>query len=62
MSLVGHYGKAPQVIAEKLIDLDMVHFIGSDCHKPKQLEDLVRARKTKPYQKALDSNLYNQYV
>jgi len=62
LSLVGHYGKVPQVIAEKLIDLDMVHFIGSDCHKPKQLDDLQKARKTKAYKKALDSNLYNQYV
>jgi len=62
MSLVGQYGKAPQVIAEKLIDNDMVHFIGSDCHKPVHLIEYQKARRTKHYLKALDSNLYNQYV
>jgi protein-tyrosine phosphatase len=59
MSLAGYYNKVAQKLAEKLIDKDMVHFLGSDCHKPKQLQVLKDAFKTKHYQTALGLELMN---
>ncbi len=59
MSLAGYYNKVAQKLAEKLIDMDMVHFLGSDCHKPRQLVVLKDAFKTKHYQKALGLDLKN---
>ena len=38
MSLSGKYGKGAKVIAEKLIDENMVEFIGTDLHNAKHME------------------------
>jgi tyrosine-protein phosphatase YwqE len=59
MSLSGYYNKITQKLAEKLIDKEMVHFLGSDCHKPKHLAVLKDAFKTKHYQVALGLELMN---
>jgi tyrosine-protein phosphatase YwqE len=62
MSLSGYYGKAHQALAEKLIDNEMVHFLGSDCHRMKHQQEYELAMKSKYYRRALDMQLHNHYV
>jgi len=38
MSVVGHYGKAATVCAEKLLGADLIDFVGSDIHHKGHLE------------------------
>ncbi len=33
-SILGYYGKRAQVIVKKLLKNDMIHFLGSDVHRP----------------------------
>ena len=33
-SIMGYYGERAQIIVEKLLESDMVHFLASDVHKP----------------------------
>ncbi len=49
-SLSGHYGPATQKIAERMIDLNMISFIGSDCHHMGHIE-IIRNRTV--FQKSL---------
>ena len=42
-SLVGKYGRAPQRAAEKLLEDDAYEAACSDAHKPKDVEEVVRA-------------------
>jgi len=42
-ALVGKYGRAPQRAAEKLLEDDAYEAACSDAHKPKDVEDVVRA-------------------
>jgi len=62
MSLSGYYGKAHQALAEKLIDNEMVHFLGSDCHRLKHQQEYLAARNSKYYKRALELQLHNHYV
>ncbi len=47
-SIIGYYGKIPQMIVKKLLQNNMIHFLGSDVHRrntiypriPKILEEL----------------------
>ncbi len=48
MSLTGYYSPETQKIAEKLIDNNLVQFLGSDLHNTRQLEILKQATRT-PY-------------
>ena len=59
-SLTGYYSKASKKIAEKLIDNNMVDFLGSDCHKPRHVPIMKQAMLTKYYAKALASGLKNK--
>lgn len=52
MSLVGHYSPEVKKTAEKLIDADMVDFIGTDCHNLRHTTVLEECRKS-PYLKKL---------
>jgi protein-tyrosine phosphatase len=58
-SLSGYYSKASQVFAQKLIENNMVSFIGSDCHGIRHIEALKKSRLTKQYRKLLESPLLN---
>lgn len=58
-SITGHYSKAVQTTANKLIDKGWVHFLGSDCHHAKHAEQVQLARKAKYFQKALTLPLLN---
>jgi protein-tyrosine phosphatase len=58
-SLSGYYSKASQEFGKKLIDHEMVSFVGSDCHGIRHIEALKKSRDTKYYTKALELNLFN---
>lgn len=58
-SLSGYYSKEIKKTAEKLIDNEFVHFLGSDCHNMKQLEVLETTIDKKYYNKALELSLLN---
>ena len=62
LSLIGQYDKPAQKMAEKLIDNEMLHFIGSDCHKMKHLDGYKAVMKTKYYRKALELSLLNRWL
>ncbi|MCH8317937.1 MAG: capsular biosynthesis protein [Bacteroidetes bacterium] len=59
ISLSGYYSKMAKKIAHKLIDNNMIHFVGSDLHSVKQAAPLISAMKTKYYRKALGLDLMN---
>ena len=48
LSLIGHYSPIAQKIAERLIDENMISFLGSDCHNSSHL-DLIDVARTRPY-------------
>jgi protein-tyrosine phosphatase len=58
-SLTGYYSKAAMTTAQRLIDLKAVHFLGSDCHSRKHLQQVASAQHTKYFQKALNLPLLN---
>ncbi len=58
-SLTGYYSKISQLLAEKLIESRMVHFLGSDCHAQRHVEVLGQAQSQKYYRKALELELLN---
>jgi protein-tyrosine phosphatase len=58
-SLSGYYSKASQDLVKKLIDHEMVSFVGSDCHGIRHIEALKKSRQTKHYVKALELNILN---
>ena len=33
-SIIGFYGEKAQIIVKKLLENDMIHFLGSDVHRP----------------------------
>ena len=48
LSLIGHYSPETKKIAEKMIDENLVTFLGSDCHNMHHLE-LMEIARQKPY-------------
>jgi tyrosine-protein phosphatase YwqE len=48
LSLIGHYSPETQKIAERMIDEDLVTFLGSDCHNVGH-QQLIEIARTKPY-------------
>jgi len=60
LSMLGHYAPPVTRLAEQLIDARMVHFLGSDCHKPRHLEAMKGLDKNKHWRKALDLPLLNR--
>lgn len=60
LSLTEHYGKGIKQIAEKLIEKNMINFIGTDIHHIRHLEILSRVPITKHFALLVDSgNLKN---
>lgn len=57
LSLTEHYGKHIKSIAEKLIEKDMIDFIGTDIHHVRHLEGLKRVPLTKHFERLVDSGL-----
>ncbi|QCR23634.1 tyrosine-protein phosphatase [Pontibacter sp. SGAir0037] len=61
-SLVGYYSPAAREVAEKLVNLGLVDFLGSDAHSMKHIGALQRARSSKYLQKALELPLLNNQL
>jgi tyrosine-protein phosphatase YwqE len=61
-SLNGAYSLPAQLLAEKLIEKDMVSFAGTDCHALKQTKLLETTRTKKSYHKLLETSLLNQIL
>ncbi|MGB1247455.1 MAG: tyrosine-protein phosphatase [Chitinophagales bacterium] len=62
-SLVGGYGKGAQKIAEKMIDEDMIDYVGSDIHRPQQFVFLEKCLKNEYVEKLLNSErIKNKYL
>jgi tyrosine-protein phosphatase YwqE len=57
LSLTDHYGKHVKSIADKLIEKDMIDFIGTDIHHVRHLEGLKRVPETKSFARLVDSGL-----
>jgi len=57
LSLTEHYGKHIKVIAEKLIEKEMIDFIGTDLHHTKHLEALKQVPLSKHFTRLVDSGL-----
>ena len=57
LSLIGHYSPETQKIAERLIDENLISFLGSDCHNPHHQNLMEEALSKKYLHKLLDSGL-----
>jgi len=57
LSLTEHYGKRIKLIAEKLIENDMIDFIGTDIHHVRHLETLKRVPSSKHFERLVKSGL-----
>lgn len=51
LSLAGNYGKGPKIMAEYLIEHDMVDFIGTDMHTERHADTIEKYLTTKEYRK-----------
>ena len=61
-SLTGYYSDMARKVAEKLIDLKLVHMLGSDAHHNRHLQTLSKAAATPYFKKALALPLYNSQL
>jgi tyrosine-protein phosphatase YwqE len=62
-SLSGKYGKPAKQIAERLIDENMIDFLGSDLHRLTQFDNLADCLQSKHLIKLMMSNkLLNKNV
>lgn len=59
-SLTGYYTKPVRKLAEQLIDRQLVHFIGTDCHRMDHLDRINEASSLKYFKKALNLPLLNR--
>jgi protein-tyrosine phosphatase len=59
LSLVGHYSPMAKKVAEKLIDANMISFIGTDAHHPRHFDGLIRSKQNKYYKKLLNQRILN---
>jgi len=58
-SLAGYYSEAAKQVAEKLIDLKMVHFVGTDAHHARHLHFLTKTSGMPYFKKVLALPLLN---
>src|SRR5690606_38494074 len=58
-SLAGFYSRAVQVMAGRLIDRKLVHFLGSDCHNLQHAEGIARVARSRYFEKAINLRLIN---
>ncbi len=57
LSLTDHYGKNIKAIAVKLVENDMIDFIGTDIHHVRHLEVLKKVPSTKAFTRLIESGL-----
>lgn len=60
LSFINYYAPPVTKLAEQLVDAGMVHFIGTDCHKPRHQEAMKGLVKSKHWKKALAMPLLNR--
>lgn len=58
-SLVGHYSRGTQKLAEYLIDNNHIHFLGSDIHNVRHFDMYQKALSSKYFDKCRQLFLYN---
>lgn len=56
LSLIGYYGKTVQKRAQELIDLEMIDFVGTDCHNVLQSEMYNQVQTNKYFHKLVSQN------
>ncbi len=61
-SLSGYYSPAAKAIAEKLIENDMVDFVGTDCHGPRHIKHLEKSLNTKAFSKLNPKRILNNQL
>lgn len=61
-SLAGYYGPEARRTAEKLIDQELVDFIGSDMHKIEHAAAMERVMREKHFHKLQAFNLLNKFL
>ena len=59
VSLSGCYSKPVQKLAEKLIDAELVRFVGTDCHNMGHIDFLKQAINTKHFKKLANQKILN---
>ena len=59
-SIGGYYGKGAKKVCEKMIDNNMVHFLGSDMHNIRHVESTKKVASEKYLKKALQLDLLNK--
>ena len=57
LSFMGHYSPETKKIAERLVDANLVSFLGTDCHNHGHLNLIEVARTKKHLHKLLDSGM-----
>lgn len=62
LSLAGYYSAEAKKMAEKLIDKQWIHFLGSDCHNQRHVEAIIKTSTTKYFKKALNLELLNYKI
>ncbi len=55
-SLTGWYSHGSKIIAQKLINRDMISFLGSDMHNPHYMEELKKSRYSHSLSRIIDSD------
>lgn len=59
-SLSGHYSQEVQQVAEKLIEMDLIGAVGTDCHNQGHLDRVEVARTNKYLHQLLEKDLINK--
>ncbi|RZK49435.1 MAG: hypothetical protein EOO99_05430 [Pedobacter sp.] len=57
LSFTKYYGDKVKAVAEKLVDMDMIDFFGTDTHNMRHIEALKTVPQSKHFQKLMDSGL-----
>ena len=61
-SLTGYYGKESKKTAERLIDENMIDFIGSDLHGARHMDSLSRVVEEKYFWKLMNHGVKNHLL
>jgi hypothetical protein len=56
-SITGHYGSVPKRIGERLIENNMIDFLGTDTHKMSHIDVFKKATKEPILRKLFESGM-----
>ena len=60
LSLIGYYAPASKKLAQRLLKSNLIGFLGSDLHRPKQLAALSDALQSGLYRKITEAGISNE--